>query len=92
MNERNKRRTLRGLVVSDKMDATITVRVERMVQHPRYLKYIRRHKKYTAHDASGEARMGDFVEIVETRPISKNKRWRLTSVIRKASLVEEAEA
>ncbi|MAF65121.1 MAG: 30S ribosomal protein S17 [Planctomycetes bacterium] len=92
MSNRNKRRTLQGTVVSDKMDATITVRAERMIQHPRYLKYVRRHKKYTAHDAGGEACTGDFVEIVETRPISKSKRWRLTSVIRKASIVEEADA
>ena len=92
MSSRNERRTLQGTVVSDKMDATITVRVERTVKHPRYLKYIRRHKKYTAHDASGEARTGDVVEIVETRPVSKTKRWRLEQVIRKASILGEADA
>lgn len=92
MSSRNKRRTLQGTVVSDKMDATIIVRVERMAQHPRYLKYIRRHKKYTAHDASGEAGTGDVVEIIETRPVSKTKRWRLERVIRKASIVGEADA
>ncbi len=82
---RNRRRTLTGVVVSDKMDKTITVRVERTLRHPKYLKYIRRHAKYQAHDEQGEACIGDTVEIVEMRPMSKLKRWRLLSVTEKAN-------
>ena len=82
---RNRRRTLSGVVVSDKMDKTITVRVERMLRHPKYLKYIRRHAKYHAHDEHGAASIGDVVEIGEMRPMSKLKRWRLLSVTTKAN-------
>ncbi len=66
------------------MDKTITVRVERMLKHPKYLKYIRRHTKYHAHDEQGEAHLGDTVEIMEMRPLSKLKRWRLLNVVTKA--------
>lgn len=72
-----------GKVVSDKMDKTITVRVERLVPHPRYKKYVRKISKFYAHDEKEEARVGDTVKIVETRPISKKKRWKLKKVIRK---------
>lgn len=73
--------------MSDKMDKTITVRVERMLKHPKYLKYIRKHTKYLTHDEQGLASMGDTVEIGEMRPMSKNKRWRLLSVTTKANTV-----
>jgi small subunit ribosomal protein S17 len=81
---KNKRRTLQGIVTSDRMDKTITVRVERLFKHPKYKKYIRRHKKYLVHDGEGQAEVGDIVDLVECRPLSKSKRWRLGSVVRKA--------
>ncbi len=77
-----KRRTVRGVVISDAMDKTIVVRVERLVMHPRYKKYIRRHTKYYAHDEQNSAKTGDKVEIAMTRPLSKSKRWRLLEVVR----------
>ena len=86
--QRNRRRTLLGIVVSDKMEKTITVRVERMFKHPKYHKYIRRHTKYHAHDEKGEAHIGDQVEIMEMRPMSKLKRWRLVKVTAKAKYSE----
>jgi small subunit ribosomal protein S17 len=89
---RNARRTLRGTVVSDKMEKTITVRVERRYKHPKYGKYIRAHEKYHAHDEKGEAHEGDFVEIVATRPISKSKRWRLGSVLEASRYADAPEA
>ncbi len=69
------KRILQGRVVSDKADKTITVRVERRVKHPLYKKYIRRSKKYAAHDAMNQCKVGDMVRIRECRPISKSKRW-----------------
>lgn len=81
MEERANRKVRRGVVVSDKMDKTITVQVERQMQHPLYKKFIKRTKKFYAHDENNDARIGDVVEIVETRPLSKNKRWRLTNII-----------
>jgi small subunit ribosomal protein S17 len=82
--ETRNRRTLQGLVVSDKMDKTVVVRVTRAVKHPRYKKYVRHSKKYMAHDEQGECGMGDLVTIVESRPLSSRKRWRVRSVDRKA--------
>ncbi|MDG1500929.1 MAG: 30S ribosomal protein S17, partial [Planctomycetota bacterium] len=78
------RRSLQGTVVSDGMDQTITVRVERRYKHPLYGKYVRSHKKYMAHDADNTAQVGDTVDIVACRPMSKMKRWRLTGVVTKA--------
>lgn len=72
-----------GKVVSDRMDKTITVLVERKVPHPRYKKYVRKTSKFYAHDESEEATIGDMVRIVETRPISKRKRWKLEEIIQK---------
>ncbi len=69
------KRILQGRVVSDKADKTITVRVERRVMHPLYKKYIRRSKKYAAHDPENQCKVGDMVRIRECRPISKSKRW-----------------
>ena len=73
-----------GIVVSNKMDKTIVVRVERMAEHPLYGKRIKRAKKYVAHDAENSCGMGDEVRIRETRPLSKTKRWELVEIMRKA--------
>lgn len=70
-----------GRVISDRMDKTITVLVERRAPHPRYRKYIRRRSKFYAHDEQGEAGVGDLVRIRETRPLSRLKRWQLVEVI-----------
>lgn len=74
-----------GIVSSDKMTKTVTVRVDRLVKHPMYRKYIKRRKKFMAHDELG-ARMGDKVRIVETRPLSARKRWRVVEIIQRAEL------
>lgn len=79
-----RRRILKGHVVSDKMDKTIIVEVNRRRRHPLYEKIMRRKKKYVVHDGREEAGIGDFVEIEETRPLSKRKRWRLLKIIEKA--------
>jgi small subunit ribosomal protein S17 len=81
---RRNRRTLQGLVVSDKMSKTVVVKVTRHVKHARYQKYVRDSKKYQAHDEADSCGIGDLVTIVETRPLSKHKRWRVKSVDRKA--------
>ncbi|MBF0528963.1 MAG: 30S ribosomal protein S17 [Deltaproteobacteria bacterium] len=70
-----------GVVVSDKMDKTVVVVVNRLVQHPKYKKYIRRRAKFMAHDEQNAARMGDTVEIAQSRPLSSLKRWRLTRIL-----------
>jgi small subunit ribosomal protein S17 len=77
-------RTKTGQVVSDKMEKTIVVAVETLVQHPLYKKRMRRTRKFKAHDETNEAQVGDIVRIAETRPISKEKTWRLQEIIRKA--------
>ncbi len=82
--ERTMRRTRVGTVVSDKMDKTVVVSVERKVQHPLYGKTMRRTSKFKAHDELNECGVGDRVRIMETRPISKNKRWRVMQIIEKA--------
>lgn len=82
--ERNLRKSRIGIVVSDKMDKTIVVEVTRKVKHPLYKKYITRTKKFKAHDELNECGIGDKVEIIETRPISKDKCWRLANIIEKA--------
>ena len=90
MNDQEKsalKRTLIGKVVSDKMDKTASVLVERRMQHPIYGKVVRRTKKYLVHDANNQARIGDTVEIQEGRPISKNKSWVLTKVIQVAQII-----
>lgn len=69
------RRVLQGVVISDKCDKTVTVRVEQRVMHKIYKKYVKRHKKYLAHDANNDYKVGDTVKIVESRPISKTKKW-----------------
>lgn len=91
---RNQRRRLQGIVVSDKMDKTITVQWERVVQHTHVRKYIKRRKKLHAHDEENKAQIGDMVEIESTRPLSKTKTWRLVRVVREAhaALKEKAAA
>jgi small subunit ribosomal protein S17 len=86
MNEtdRNSRKVRVGTVLSDKMEKTVVVGVERRVAHRLYSKQVVRTKKYYAHDEDGQARQGDVVRIVETRPLSKQKRWRLVEVVEKA--------
>lgn len=79
------RRTLEGLVISDKMDKTVVVRVERLVQDPRYKKYVRRYSKFMAHDESNSCSIGDRVQIIEHRPVSKRKRWKVQSTLVKAT-------
>ncbi|MGI6747385.1 MAG: 30S ribosomal protein S17 [Anaerovoracaceae bacterium] len=83
IQERNRRKTRVGIVVSDKMDKTISVAVEDFVRHSLYGKSVKRTKKFKAHDENNECRIGDKVRIMETRPLSKNKRWRLVNVIEK---------
>lgn len=87
--KRGRRRRAVGRVVSAKMQKTIRVQVDRRVRHPRYKKYIRRSTVYFAHDEKREAGPGDTVEIMETRPLSKRKRWRLVRVVGKAIDAEE---
>lgn len=82
--ERKSRKSRIGLVVSDKMTKTITVTVERKVKHPIYGKFVKKTKKFHAHDEENKAGIGDTVRIMETRPLSKTKRWRLVEIIEKA--------
>lgn len=82
--ERGKRKVLTGLVISDKMQKTAIVEVERKYRHPMYKKVVRAKKKYKVHNPENTAHMDDFVEIMETRPLSKEKRWRLVRIIQKA--------
>ena len=81
---RNARKERVGLVVSDKMDKTITVAIERQVKHPIYGKFIKQTSKLMAHDEANDAGAGDTVRITESRPLSKNKRWRLVEIIERA--------
>ena len=83
---RNQRRKIAGVVVSDKMDKTITVKVERTYKHPKYGKYVRKHEQYHAHDEKNEAGVGDRVELQECRPLSKQKRYRLVEVVERANV------
>ena len=82
--ERNARKTRTGLVVSDKMDKTVVVAIERRVPHPIYGKMITRTKRLKAHDEENSAKVGDTVRIVETRPLSKDKRWRVVEIVNRA--------
>lgn len=84
MEERGKRKVLTGTVVSDKMDKTVVVAVETLVRHPLYGKTIRRTKKFKAHDEENTCRVGDRVRMMETRPLSKEKRWRIIQIIERA--------
>ncbi|MBW2514295.1 MAG: 30S ribosomal protein S17 [Deltaproteobacteria bacterium] len=73
-----------GTVVSDKMDKTVTVQVERLVKHRLYGKFVRRRNKFSAHDEANECRIGDEVLMTESKPLSKNKRWRIAKIVKKA--------
>jgi small subunit ribosomal protein S17 len=83
---RGTRKTKMGMVVGDKMDKTVVVRVERLVPHPVYKKYVKRRVTYKAHDEKNEFQVGDRVEIVETRPLSKDKRWRVQRLIERPAV------
>jgi small subunit ribosomal protein S17 len=87
VSERGARQELVGVVTSAKMDKTIVVKVTRKAQHPLYRRVVRSAKKYYAHDEAGEARVGDTVRIVSTRPLSKLKRWRLKEVLARSMRV-----
>ena len=81
MKNRGIRRTLVGQVVSDKLDKTVVVRVERLVKDPRYEKYVRRYSKFMAHDEENSCSIGDRVRIIEHRPLSKRKRWKVQATL-----------
>ena len=83
-DERGQRKTRQGVVVSDKMDRTVVVRIAQSVRHPGYHKTIRRTRKLVADDVSGDAHVGDTVRVMETRRLSKTKRWRVVEVVEKA--------
>lgn len=84
MIKRGNKRQLQGIVTSDKMEKSIVVLVERFVKHKLYGKYVRRHTKYTAHDAANECKVGDKVMITESKPLSKTKRYRVSQIVEKA--------
>ena len=83
-SERNRRKERVGIIVSNKAEKTVTVSVEALVRHPMYKKRVRRSKKFMVHDERNEARVGDTVRIIETRPMSARKRWRLANIISRA--------
>lgn len=82
--ERKQRKTKVGVVTSNKMEKTITIAVERRLQHPIYGKFVKKTTKFMAHDENQDCQIGDMVRIMETRPLSKNKRWRLVEILEKA--------
>ena len=84
MSERNMRKTMVGKIVSDKMDKTVVVAIEDSVKHPLYNKIVKRTYKLKAHGENNECKIGDKVRVMETRPLSKDKRWRLVEIIEKA--------
>ncbi len=83
-NSESRRQNLIGIVVGDKMDKTVTVAVERTFMHRLYLRYVKRTSKFAAHDESNDCRVGDRVQIVATRPLSKRKRWRVREILERA--------
>ena len=84
MVERSNKRRIKGVVISNKMDKTIVVKAERLVKHSVFHKYVRRHTKYKAHDEQNQCKLGDTVLIIEARPLSKEKRWRMLEIMEKA--------
>lgn len=80
------RKIRQGVVISDKMDKTVVVLVEQLVQHPVYKKYVRSRKKYKAHDSENRCHTGDQVSIIETKPLSREKRWRVQSIVKSATV------
>ena len=89
-NSLEKRRTVVGLVVSNKMQKTIVVKVDRQVRHTLYKKYVEKTRRYKAHDETNDAKIGDRVSLVESRPLSKEKRWVLQTILRRAGQAPEA--
>lgn len=85
MGESNKRKAFIGRVVSDKMDKTIVLAVTRRIAHSRYNKVVKRTTKYKAHDEKNECKVGDMVRVIETRPISRDKRWKVLEIVEKAN-------
>ncbi|MEA5115477.1 MAG: 30S ribosomal protein S17 [Geobacteraceae bacterium] len=85
MSERGTRKTQEGIVVSDKMEKTVVVKVSHLVKHTEYNKYIKRSVKYKAHDETNSCKIGDRVQIIETRPLSKDKRWRINQILQRTS-------
>jgi small subunit ribosomal protein S17 len=85
MGESNKRKSFVGRVVSDKMDKTVVLSVTRRIAHSRYNKVMKRTTKYKAHDEKNECKVGDMVRVIETRPISKDKRWKVLEIVEKAN-------
>jgi small subunit ribosomal protein S17 len=83
-SERGRRKARQGVVVSDKMDKTVLVRIDRQMRHPLYKKIVRRSSKLAAHDEGNDAHVGDTVRVMETRPLSKNKRWRVIEIVERA--------
>jgi small subunit ribosomal protein S17 len=83
-SDRTRRKVRTGVVVSEKMDKTVLVRIDRKVRHPLYKKTLKRSNKLAAHDENNDARVGDTVRVMETRPISKTKRWRIVEVVERA--------
>ena len=84
MEERNRRRSITGIVASDKMDKSRVVVVERNIKHPLYKKYVKKTSKFIAHDENNDSHTGDTVRLMETRPMSKRKRWRLVEIVERA--------
>ena len=83
--ERNERKVMRGMVTSNKMSKTLVIQIDRKVKHPMYEKFVARKTKLYAHDEKSEAKVGDIVEVCQTRPLSKLKRWRLVRIVQKAT-------
>ncbi len=92
MNTRGLRKERNGVVVSDRMQKTVVVSVERTVIHPKYKKFLRRRTRVKAHDESSQCRVGDRVLIVECRPLSRDKRWRVSKVLERARAIDAAES
>ena len=84
---RGRRKVLIGTVVSDKMDKTVVVKVERVYRHPMYGKVVKSHKKFYAHDENNQCKIGDVVKIMETRPLSKLKRWRVVEILERKEMM-----
>jgi small subunit ribosomal protein S17 len=84
MDKRGNKRTIQGVVIKDKMDKTVVVLTERLVKHPKFHKYMRKHVRYKAHDEQNDCNVGDEVIIVESRPLSRQKRWRVREILQRA--------
>jgi small subunit ribosomal protein S17 len=84
MDKRGNKRTIQGVVIKDKMDKTVVVLTERLVKHPKFHKYMRKHVRYKAHDERNDCNVGDKVLIVESRPLSRQKRWRVREILQRA--------